>query len=218
MVQSFVLADSPSLGDLKVFVGRAARLDQGSVRLIGGSGVLAVYTPVIHPRGLLDNTPTVLGLRTFALADSAQFDAVVPVRALLDRLALLSVTVNADSGPVEVTLPPAESSPAWVGISPPRGGWSGAGTVGVDLLDRTAHEGIAEVAAAVPTGLGEQLVHRVRSQVWGRPIPGTDPALVAGIAFAATSLGFIRDDDPASVYLSGSWTRVSTRRGHVLSR
>jgi hypothetical protein len=216
MVQSFALVDSPSLGDLKVYLGRAARLDQGSVRLIGGSGVLAVYAPVIHPRGLLDDAPTVLGLRTFALADSAALDTVIPVRALLDRLAQLSVTVNADSGPIEVPLPPADSSPAWVGISPPRGGWSAAGTVDVGVLDRVAREGIAEVAAAVPEGIGEQLVHRVRSTVWGRVIPGTDPPLKAGVAFAATSLGFIRTDDPASVYLTRSWTRVTTRRGHVL--
>ena len=138
MVQSFALVDSPSLGDLKVFLGRAARLDQGGVRLIGGSGVLAVYAPVLHPRGLLDDAPTVLGLRTFALAETASFDVVVSARQLLDRLALLSVTVNADDGPIGVLIPPPESSPAWVGISPPRGGWLPVGEVPAPVLEAAA--------------------------------------------------------------------------------
>jgi hypothetical protein len=216
MVQSFALVDSPSLGDLKVFLGRAARLDHGSVRLIGGSGVLAVYTPVLYPKGLLDNTPTVLGLRTFALAEGNNVDEVVPVRSVLDRVALLSVTANAESGPIGVLLPPAEKVPAWAGISPPRGGWSAASSIDTDVLEATAKAGIAEVAAAIPDGTGEQLVHRVRSEVWGRPIPGTSPQVPAGAAFAAVSLGFIRTSEPAAVFKSGTWTRVTTRRGHVL--
>lgn len=219
MVQSFALVDSPSLGDLKVFLGRAARLDQGGVRLIAGSGVLAVYAPVLHPRGLLDTAPTVLGLRTFALADTTTtFDAVVPARQLLDRLALLSVTVNFDDGPIGVMLPPAESSPAWVGISPPRGGWVPLGDVPSSVLETAAREGVAEVAAALPTDSGEQLVHRVRTEVWGRPIPDVVPSLPAGIGLAADSLGFLRTDEPAKIFSSGPWTRVTTRRGHVLAR
>lgn len=218
MVQSFALADSPSLGDLKVFLSRAARLDSGSVRMIGGSGVLAIYVPVLHTRGLLDDAPTVLGLRTFALAAGGEFDLVVSSRALLDRIALLSVTVNSDSGPIDIALPPTENAPAWSGISPPRGGWTTVGSIDVDVLEQVAREGISEVAAAIPTGTGEQLVHKVRSEVWGRPIPGTDTEVPAGVAFAATSLGFLKTNTPAQVFTSGNWTRVSTRGGHVLSR
>jgi hypothetical protein len=218
MLQSFALADSPSLSDLKVFLSRAARLGSGSVRLIGGSGVLAIYVPVLHPKGLLDAAPTVLGLRTFALATGGEFDLVVSSRAMLDRIAMLSVTVNSDSGPVDIAPPPTESSAAWMGISPPRGGWSAAGSIEVDVLEQVAREGIAEVAAAIPTGTGEQLVHKVRSEVWGRGIPGTEPRVPAGVAFAATSLGFLKTNTPAQVFVSGTWTRVSTRGGHVLSR
>ena len=218
MVQSFALVDSPSLGDLKVFLGRAARLDQGGVRLIGGSGVLAVYAPVLHPRGLLDNAPTVLGLRTFALAETASFDVVVSARQLLDRLALLSVTVNADDGPIGVLIPPPESSPAWVGISPPRGGWLPVGEVEAPVLEAAARAGVAEVAAALPPDTGEQLVHKVRAEVWGRAIPDVVPPIPAGVGLAADSLGFLRTDEPARILVSGAWTRVSTRRGHVLSR
>ena len=68
MSRSFVLADSQTLDDLQVFLARAARIEEGSVRLIAGSGVLAVYAAVFYPVGLLDESPTVLGLRTIALA------------------------------------------------------------------------------------------------------------------------------------------------------
>ncbi|MGV8877060.1 MAG: hypothetical protein ACOH1K_06085, partial [Rhodoglobus sp.] len=86
MTESFTLVDSLALGDLHVFLGRAARVDEGSVRLIGGMGVLAVYVSVLHPAGLLDNSPTILGLRTFALASKEPFDVVVPVRSLIGRV------------------------------------------------------------------------------------------------------------------------------------
>jgi hypothetical protein len=219
MVQSFSLVDALSLGDLKVYLGRAARVGTGSVRLIGGQGVLAVYSSVLAPKGLLDGGPTVLGLRTFALTDrDVAFDEIVSIRALLDRLALLSVVVNGETGPVEVQLPPAEGPTAWAGISPPRGGWTNLGLVDSALLEKSAGEGISEVAAALPPDTGEQLVHKVRTEVWGRPIEGIGRQTAAGAAFAAVSLGFLRPDDPVALYESGPWTRLSTRRGHVLTR
>jgi hypothetical protein len=219
MVQSFSLVDALSLGDLKVFLGRAARVGTGSVRLIGGQGVLAVYASVLAPKGLLDDAPTVLGLRTFAMTDkTATFDEIVSIRALLDRLALLSVTVNDEIGPVDIVLPPSEGLVAWAGISPPRGGWKNLGTVDAAVLEKSADEGISEVAAALPPDTGEQIVHRVRSAVWGRAIPSIDRPTAAGAAFAAVSLGFLRPDDPVALYESGPWTRLSTRRGHVLTR
>ncbi|MCU1482860.1 MAG: hypothetical protein JWQ19_3646 [Subtercola sp.] len=219
MVQSFSLVDALALGDLKVFLGRAARVGTGSVRLIGGQGVLAVYASVLAPKGLLDDAPTVLGLRTFALTDKAlAFDEIISIRALLDRLALLSVVVNGETGPVDISLPPAEGLAAWAGISPPRGGWKNLGTVDAAVLEKSAGDGISEVAAALPPETGEQLVHKVRSQVWGRAIPSIERPTAAGAAFAAVSLGFLRHDDPVALYESGPWTRLTTRRGHVLSR
>jgi hypothetical protein len=218
MVTYFTLADAGSLGDLKVYLGRAARVDNGAVRLIGGLGVLAAYTASLVPKGLLDPTPTVLGLRTFALASSDAFDVVVPIRALLDRLALLSVANNSESGPVDVSLPPAETGVAWAGVGAPRGGWEKVGTVDPRALEATARAGIAEVAAAVPADTGEQLVHRVRSEVWGRELPDLPARVPAGVAFCAVSLGFVKWDDEASVLTSGPWVRISMKRGHVLAR
>ena len=263
MVQFFTLIDAASLGDLKVYLGRAARVENGAVRLIGGLGVLAAYTPTLTPKGLLDRAPTVLGLRTFALAGTDSFDVVVPIRALLDRLAALSVLSNSASGSIEVTLPPPETGVAWAGISPPRGGWSKQGTIPVRVLEAAARRGISEVAAALPPDTGEQLVHKVRSEVWGRDLPelpehpevqdavvtpittvtaviptspapsvsaatATPPAspglpdaearIPAGAAFCAVSLGFLKPDDTVTVFRSGQWLRLSTKRGHVLVR
>ncbi len=222
MSQSFSLADTFAVSDLQVYLSRAGRVEDGSVRLIGGSGVLAVYTAILYPRGLLDQTPTVLGLRTFAIQPDAAFDAVVPMRSLLDRLARITETssdptADAASGPVEVRMPLEVSTVTWAGISPPRGGWLAVGDTAFDVLQATARAGIAEVAEAIPAGTGEQLVQRVRTEVWGRPIDGLE-YVPAGAAFAAQSLGFLAVDEPITVHETGPWTRLTTRRGHVLVR
>jgi len=104
MGSSFTLADTPSLDDLQVFLARAARIEEGTVRLIAGSGVLAVYAAVFYPQGLLDESPTVLGLRTVALSNSGSgpeggnddFDVVVPIRSLLGRLEAAQEARRAD--------------------------------------------------------------------------------------------------------------------------
>ena len=219
MSQTFSLVDSLSLDDLHVYLGRAARIEDGSVRLIAGSGVLAVYVGVIFPAGLLDESPTVLGLRTFALADDAAFDAVVPIRSLLERLVRLKTQERAADAAVTVGLPIPVNTATWAAISPPRGGWRTLPTSEAALLERTARAGIAEVAEAIPSGTGEQIVHRVRSEVWGRGIPGLE-YVPAGAAFGALSLGFL--GDPAvgavGVFETGPWTRLSTPRGHTLVR
>ncbi len=217
MSDSFTLVDGLALRDLQVFLGRAERVENGSVRLIAAGQVLAVYVAALYPIGLLDETPTVLGLRTLELAESAEFDTVVPVRSLAER-----VTRKVDQGadvtePVSLTLPLAVNTVTWTAISPPRGGWITLEPTGADLLERVAKEGIEEVAAAVPTGTGEQIVHRVRSEVWGRPIE-TLEHVPAGAAFAAVTLGFLSPEDPVSIHETGPWTRLTTRRGHVLVR
>jgi hypothetical protein len=224
MSTSFFLVDSLAVSDLQVYLSRAGRVEDGSVRLIGGSGVLAVYTAILYPRGLLDQTPTVLGLRTFAIQPGVAFDAVVPMRSLLDRLARITETLgtagadpDAPSGPVEVRMPLEVSTVTWAGISPPRGGWRAVGETGFDVLEPTAKAGIAEVAEAIPSGTGEQLVQRVRAEVWGRPIEGLE-YVPAGAAFAAESLGFLAKDEPVTIHETGPWTRLTTRRGHILIR
>ena len=247
MTATFTLVDSRSLGDLQVFLGRAGRVEDGSVRLIAGSGVLAAYVAILYPVGLLDETPTILGLRTFALTTKDAFDAVVPQRSLVQRLARLQnelpdaphppgVSAAWDaldssdvsdashvSAPVTVSLPMEVHTVTWAAISPPRSGWTAFGGLDSDVLEAVAKAGIDEVAGVVPDPAdgqpspqaGEQIVRRIRAEVWGRPIDGFDH-IPAGGAFAALSLGFLGQDRQVAVYESGPWTRLTTRNGHVL--
>ncbi|MEC5184410.1 hypothetical protein RCH12_001875 [Cryobacterium sp. MP_3.1] len=217
MSQSFSLSDSLSLGDLQVYLSRASRVEDGSVRLVSAAGVLAVYTAILYPRGLLDSSPTVLGLRTFALTEPVDLDVVVPVRSLLDRLLRLEAAVTDADAPVTVTVPLQVSSVTWAGITPPKGGWTSHGSAAPAVLEAAARDGIAEVASVIPTGTGEQIVQRVRSEVWGRPIEALD-FVPAGAGFAAVSLGFLAADEPVQLFETGPWTRLSTARGHILVR
>lgn len=208
-MSTFTLADAPALDDLQVYLSRAARVEEGSVRLIAGSGVLAAYCSVFAPAGLLDESATVLGLRTLALTQPVTFDAVVPVRSLIQRIERAQ-----GEGATTIGLPMEVNTATWAAISPPRGGWQQIGDVAPTLLDESARAGIRDVAAAVPDGVGEQIVRRVRNEVWGRPIVGAEH-IPSGAAFAAFALGFL-GDDPVRVYETGPWTRLSTQRGHVL--
>jgi hypothetical protein len=217
MTGTFSLVDSFALGDLQVFLGRAAKLEEGAARLIADSGVLAAYVAIFYPVGLRDETPTVLGLRTFALTDQESFDVVVPVRSLLDRLARLQLTITQPESPVAVALPIEVNTVTWTQISVPRGGWRRLDSVDAALLERTAKEGIEEIAASSTDGIMERLLHRVRSEVWSRPIRGLEH-VPAGGAFAAYTLGFLASEETASLHETGPWTRITSRRGHVLIR
>jgi hypothetical protein len=208
MTSTFSLADAHAVADLQTYLGRAGRVENGSVRMVADHGALAVYTAVLYPHGLLDQTPTVLGLRVFQTDPEASFDSVVPTRSLLDRLA------RADHA--DIRMPLEVSTVTWAGISPPRGGWQQVGETDAALLTRVAAEGIDEVARTIPEGTGEQLVWRVRGSVWGAPIEQLFD-VPAGVAFAADSLGFLAEgDETVPIYEVGTWTRVSLRRGHVL--
>lgn len=217
MSPTFSLVDSLALSDLQTFLGRAGRVEDGSVRLIADSGVLAAYVAIFYPVGLRDETPTVLGLRTFALSSDNSVDAVVPVRSLLERLAKLASDVVDPSASVTVNLPIEVNTVVWAAISPPRGGWHGLDPVPCELLESVADSGIAEIRDAVPAGTGEQLVHRARAEVWSRPIDGFEH-IPAGAAFACHTLGFLAPPEPVRVFETGPWTRLSTQRGHVLVR
>ncbi|GAA1505673.1 hypothetical protein BJ978_002838 [Agromyces terreus] len=218
MVSQITLADSLSLGDLHTYLQRAGRVEDGSVRLIAGSGILAVYTAILYPRGILDESPTVLGLRTFALEDTDDFDSVVPMRSLVERIVRARGEIGEDdeSRPVSMSRPPEVNTVTWAGISPPRGGWRPLGETDAATLESAARVGIDEVAEAIPAGTGEQLVQRVRSEVWGRGVDGLE-YVPTGAAFAAFSLGFL-GEDPVRLFETGPWTRLSSRRGHVLVR
>jgi len=225
-----LLPDRATAQDLATFLARASRLDAGgAVRLVAGGGVLAVSAAVVHPQGLLDRSPTVLGLRSLALVGGA-IDTIVPIAALASALhSVLSRGGDAETDantdvatdanpdavtPLELPVPDPVHSVVWAAVSPPRGGWARMAPLEPAPLAAAARAGIEEVATAVPGALGADIVHRVRREVWGRALPDHDH-IPAGVAFALESLGFL-GDDPVQQFASGPWLRFTTRRGHVL--
>ncbi|SIR51673.1 hypothetical protein SAMN05880568_0278 [Microbacterium sp. RURRCA19A] len=199
--------DPQAAADLLTFASRAVRLGDGTVRLRADGGVLVTTAAPLAPRGLLDATPTVLGLRVSAIDPELECDLVVEAAALLP----------APDDAQAVVLPDTATSPAWAGISPPRGGWEQKDAIDAAVLASRAQYGVAAVADALPENAGEDVVRVVRGQVWGQPDEALG-GLPLGTAFAAFALGFIAGGEEAVVRTSGSWTRVTLARGHVLVR
>jgi len=199
--------DPHTARDLLTFASRVARLGDEAVRLVAASGVLAVSAAPLAPRGLLDATPTVLGMRVLAVDPELSCD-------LLVRADSLSPALEDDAA---VSLPESAVSAAWAGVSPPRTGWTDAGEIPASVLAARAQWGIAAVAEAVPTDAGEEIVRTVRAQVWGAPDEELG-GLARGAAFAAFALGFIAGEEQAVVRTAGPWTRLTLHRGHVLVR
>lgn len=207
MSSRLLFPDAEAAADLLTFAARAARLGDGAVRLRAMGGTLVTSCAPLAPRGLMDPTPTVLGLRASAVDPELECDLVVPAESLAPAL----------DDPTAVTLPATAVTAAWAGVSPPRGGWTASGTLSASTLAARAQWGIAAVADGVPTDAGEDAVRAVRAQVWGPP----DDALAGlplGVAFAAFALGFIAGEEDAPVRRAGPWTRVTLARGHVLVR
>lgn len=189
------------------FASRAARLADDAVRLQASGGVLAMTAAPLTPKGLIDATPTVLGMRALSVDPELVCDVVVAAGVL---------QLAADDARA-IVLPDTALSPAWAGISAPRAGWEQRSTLPASVLAALAHRGIAAVADTVPTDAGEDVVRAVRARVWGEASDEL-AGLPLGTAFAALALGFIGGDEDAHVFTSGTWTRVSLHRGHVLVR
>ena len=219
------LVDTAALADLGRFATRARALDaDGAMRLQATGGVLAAWVGVLQGTGILAEG-TVLGLRTFALADKDDLDVVVPLGAVTDRTAH-------HTGASELPIPPTRALAAWAAVTPPRGPWEPAGSLPGDLLAVVARDGLAEVTDAVrERGAAAGFV---RDRVWARDVreaagphpdllvdgglPGTDATVRAGGAFAAYALGFLAPGEPVRVFRSNRWTRLTAPGGHVLMR
>jgi hypothetical protein len=209
MAPQLVFPDPRFAADLLTFAGRAARLGDPAVRLRAAGGTLAVSAAPLSPRGFGDDTPTVLGMRFVRIDPELECDLVVDAGAL-----------RAGEDPAHVALPDSGVSAAWAGISPPRSGWMPAAAVSTRDLARTVRRGVEAVASALPAAPGEDVVRTVRAAVWGAP-DGSLGGLIAGVAFAADALGFLGEsdgDEEASVLRTGTWTRLTLPRGHVLVR
>lgn len=204
------LVDAESAADLATYLARAKRVDDaGDVRLQAVGDVLAAWTCLVPGHGL-SNSGLVLGLRTFALAESTRSDLTVPIAAVTDRLA---------RGGTEIPEPPMTTHPTWRALSAPRSGWEPVGSIADADLRATALAGIEEVARGAPEGSGSAAVADLRSRVWGRPTD-TVPPVPAGAAFGLHVLGFLRPDEDARalVHTTGPWTRVATDGGFVIAR
>lgn len=212
--------DGETLADLGTYVARARSVEaEGAIRLQAVGGVLAAWVCVVPGQGLT-GSGTVLGLRTMALAGPHDLDVTVALAAMGDRFARRSA--NGEAG-TTLQVPPAEVSPRWAGVLPPRGGWEPVGTVRITDLLAAADDGIAEVAQGAPEGAGAAAVGMLRAQVWARDVldaAGTPTGAPAGAGLAARALGFARAGDlrSVSVHRQGAWTRVSLPAGYVLSR
>ena len=210
LTQSFRFADPRDLADLRTYATRAKAIDDGAIRLQAAGSVLAAYVCVLRPRLLGESTPTILGLRTMALAEPASADVTVPLSAVLDRLA------RAGENDVELPVPPTTVTESWAGVSAPRSGWEPVGSIADADLRSAAEAGISEVAGIVPDKPGALIVNNARAAVWGRELPGGG-GLPAGAAFAALTLGFLGGDEQ-KLFRAGRWFRLSGSRGHVLAR
>ena len=206
MTGTLLFADAASLGDLGRFASRARAVDDaGAMRLQASGPVLAAWVGVLPGSGILAEG-LVLGLRTFALAEPAECDVVVPLGAVTDRTAR-----HDGSGRFE--LPPTRALAPWSAVTPPRTGWERGEDVDSDLLAARARQGIEEVADAVRVrGAAAGLV---RDRVWRDEVV---PGVPSAGAFAAFSLGFLAPGTPVTVHRAHRWSRLTARGGHVLMR
>lgn len=225
MARSFTLADHTSIDDARTYLTRARSIhNDAAVRFQGIGTALGIWTCVLTRSGLLDTTPTILGLRTARLSTRSTLDVVVSINAVLDRLQRVR-----DEQHATLRLPPYDAHASWAGISPPLSGWREIGHLRAQDVIQVAKTGIEEVAETIPADAGLQLVQRVRSTVWSRTSAlrlitdsktHTDDIIPDGVAFAVWALGFVRSDDQSSlpVAVHGPWSRFSCPGGFILTR
>lgn len=207
MSQRLLFTDPRAAADALTFAGRTTPLGDGAVRLRASDGVLVMTSAPLSPRGLLDATPTVLGVRVLEVDPELECDLVVEASTLQ----------AAQDDARAIVLPDTALSPSWAGVSPPKGGWAAGPPLAAATLASRAQWGIAAVAETVPKDAGEDAVRVVRASVWGSPDDALD-GLPLGAAFAAFALGFIVGEEDAVRRTSGPWTRLTLARGHVLVR
>lgn len=204
MPPRLILADPDTARDVLTFVGRATQISDDGVRLQGAQGVLALTAAALAPQGLFDQTPTILAMRIVHADPELECDIVIDA-------------LQQDEDDRMLTLPETGRSPAWAGVSPPRGGWETTGSLDAAMIATRAQWGISAVARGVTPTSGEEAVRALRAAIWGAPDEDL-AGLPRGVAFAAQAFGFISGEESVPVMTSGRWTRLTFRRGHVLAR
>ena len=230
MKNSFQLLDEQTALDLRSYLTRAKKMDQkGTVRLRAFGTLLTAYVAPLFPAAILDEGPTVLGLRTMELKSEAEISILVPIQSVLDRIAfeLEKPATELDGISFELEKPTSDERfvfemtsterVPWAGVSPPRTGWVQTGVLREEFLTSTAKKGVTEVAETIPESVGGPIAARIRAEVWGRAID-VESKVPAGAAFAAAGLGFLVKDQDVPIFHSQGWVRLSTEFGHVLSK
>ena len=105
MSEQFAVATHGEAADLVNYFSRARRVNDASARLVAAGGILMAYVGVLFPRGLLDRTPTVLGLRVIRLVKPVEFDEIVPLESLVARIESAIDASDAAEGEISVSLP-----------------------------------------------------------------------------------------------------------------
>jgi hypothetical protein len=227
MNNSFVLPEESDVLDLTKYLERALKLDaKGAVRFRAYGDVLTVYVAPISDDEYAES-PLILGLRTMALAEAAEFDVTVSLVAalaqlgkadeeevsLVKRLGKITKTDKAN----QVTLPAELVSVSWSSETPTRIGWELGGEVSQAELTEIARKGVAEITETLPASVGGPIAARVRGEIWGKAFDYKYPVPM-GAAFVAAGLGFLTEGEIVPWYVSGEWVRVSTQHGHVISK
>lgn len=207
-----LLDDVGTVADLRTFVTRARTADDGAIRLQGAGNVLAAYVCVMRAKLLGEGTPTILGLRTMALATPSTLDVTVSLASVADRLARM------EADDVRLPVPPMMVNESWAAVSAPRGAWQELGTISADSLITVAKAGVQEIGQIIPVNPGALLVNNIRASVWGRPMDGIPGEVPGGAAFASYALGFVAPGESATLFSSHKWLRLSSARGHILIR
>lgn len=211
-------ASARAVEDLQRFVTRAKTLDTTGARFTVAGDVLAVTVSVMHPAGLGDGVPIVLGMRTFALDFSVHprigLDSVFAMDAVTDRTHRMIASSSTD-----FILPPNEVSVSWTARQSPRSGWSIKAVVDDAEIREVARQGIDQVGEGLPDNPGAPLLAQVRSAIWGKNIGDPDAVeFPAGATLAAHSLGFLTPAGETSVATSEGWIRLASTGGYVVSR
>lgn len=204
--------------DLQSFVTRAKTLDTTGVRFQVAGDVLAVSVSVMHPGGLGDKVPMVVGMRTLALdfsgAERFSMDSVFEMDAITERTNRM---ISQDS--TQFVLPPREINVMWSAMNAPRSGWMAKAVVDDFEIRKIARDGISRVGEMLPENAGGPVLAKVRADVWAETIG--DPERVefpTGATLGAHSLGFLAPRGETTVSTSQNWIRLSSAGGHVLVR
>lgn len=186
------------------------------MRRVDGAGAVHLSAPTSRPVlatwvAVMDSTAgTVLGMRTFELAQPGDVESTVYLAGLADRLGREPNLLTCELG-----IPPVEAYAAWARQLPPVSGWEPVGVLPNEQVDEAARQGARQMAETAPQLPGLPVVSALRNRIWFSPLI---PGVPQGAAFALDVLGFLPPSGLVEVYRSGDWFRLSTARGYVLTR